>query len=74
MPKKPTKWGMKAWLLADSRTGYTWNWNLYAGKEDGDTDDSLGTRVVLQLVEDPSTMPTSITFTPLLVIHNNICT
>ena len=52
MPKKPTKWGMKAWVLADSKTGYTWNWNLYAGKEDGDTDDSLGTRVVLQLVKD----------------------
>ena len=23
MPKKPTKWGMKAWVLSDSHTGYT---------------------------------------------------
>ena len=31
IPKKPTKWGMKAFVLADSNTGYTYNWNLYAG-------------------------------------------
>ena len=29
MPKKPTKWGMKAYVLADSRTGYMYNWYLY---------------------------------------------
>ena len=33
MPKKPNKWGLKAYSLADSKTGYTYNWNLYAGKE-----------------------------------------
>ena len=32
MPKKPTKWGMKAFVLADSRTGYVYNWKLYTGK------------------------------------------
>ena len=52
MPKKPTKWGMKTWVLADSKSGYTWNWNLYAGKEESASEDSLGTRVVLQLVKD----------------------
>ena len=31
MPKKPTKWGMKAFVLADSATGYTYNWKLYTG-------------------------------------------
>ena len=31
MPKKPTKWGMKAFVLADSATGYTSNWRLYTG-------------------------------------------
>ena len=31
MPKKPTKWGMKAFVLADSKTGYTYNWRLYTG-------------------------------------------
>ena len=32
MPKKPTKWGMKAFVLADSKTGYLYNWHLYTGK------------------------------------------
>ena len=31
LPKKPTKWGMKAYVLADSSTGYVWNWRLYTG-------------------------------------------
>ena len=35
LPKKPTKWGVKAWVLADSSNGYTWNWMLYTGKENG---------------------------------------
>ena len=32
MPKKPTKWGMKGYILADSQTGYLYNWYLYAGE------------------------------------------
>ena len=32
MPKKPTKWGLKAFVLADAHTGYTYNWHLYTGK------------------------------------------
>ena len=32
MPKKPTKWGMKAYILADSQTGYLQNWYLYTGE------------------------------------------
>ena len=32
LPKKPTKWGMKAYVLADSSTGYVYNWRLYTGK------------------------------------------
>ena len=31
MPKKPTKWGMKAFVLADSSSGYTHAWRLYTG-------------------------------------------
>ena len=31
LPKKPTKWGMKAYVLADSSTGYVWHWRLYTG-------------------------------------------
>lgn len=31
MPKKPTKWGIKAWVMAESRTGYVCNFKLYTG-------------------------------------------
>lgn len=31
MPKKPTKWGLKAFVLTDSVTGYALNWKLYTG-------------------------------------------
>ena len=31
MPKKPTKWGMKAFVLSDALTGYMYNWHLYTG-------------------------------------------
>ena len=30
--KKPHKWGMKAFVVADSKTGYIYNWKLYTGK------------------------------------------
>ena len=53
MPKKPHKWGMKAWVLADSLNGYTWGWKLYTGKEEGsDPKPGLSHRVVLELVDD----------------------
>ena len=32
LPKKPTKWGMKAIVFADSKNGCTYNWQLYTGK------------------------------------------
>ena len=32
MPDKPTKRGMKAFVLADSKNGYSYNWRLYTGK------------------------------------------
>ncbi len=32
MPIKPTKWGLKAFIVSDSVTGYTFNWVLYTGK------------------------------------------
>ena len=32
LPKKPKKWGLKAFALADSQTGYVLNWSLYVGK------------------------------------------
>ena len=32
LPNKPTKWGMKAFVLADSKSGYTYSWRLYTGE------------------------------------------
>ena len=29
---KPTKWGFKFWVLADSLTGYTYDFDLYLGR------------------------------------------
>ena len=31
LPQKPTKWGIKAYVLADSATGYVYSWRLYTG-------------------------------------------
>ena len=33
-PKKPHKWGLNVWTLAD-QDGYVYNWDLYAGKKRG---------------------------------------
>ena len=50
LPKKPKKWGMKAWALADSKMGYVWNWKLYTGKEEVAATEPLGERVVIGLL------------------------
>jgi hypothetical protein len=44
--KKPHKWGMKAWVLADSASGYV-GWKLYTGKDGDQRDCGLADRVVL---------------------------
>ena len=55
---KPTKWGMKAFVLAESSTGYVYDWDLYTGKHhrtdgDGGGSDDLtrGGKVVRNLVK-----------------------
>ena len=52
LPKKPHKWGLKAWVLADSTNGYTWGWKLYTGKEGDITEHGLAHRVVMDLIND----------------------
>ena len=52
LPKKPHKWGLKAWVLADSTNGYTWAWKLYTGKEQGLVERGLAHRVAMSLVDD----------------------
>ena len=50
LPKKPVKWGIKAWCLADSHNGYVQKVDVYAGKTMGERKDwNMGEQVVLDL-------------------------
>ena len=40
-PKKPHKWGMQAWFLADSRTSCCYNLDIYSGKETDTVDQNI---------------------------------
>ena len=51
MPKKPHKWGMKAWVLADSSNGSTYNWELYTGKQGRQEGVGLAHHVVMSLAK-----------------------
>jgi hypothetical protein len=51
---KPFKWGVKAWLLCDSTTGYNCNFDIYCGKDrDFEHLDNIGlaSTVVLKLCQ-----------------------
>ena len=47
---KPVKRGIKVWMHCDSLTGYTYDMNIYLGKEDISQEETLGERVVKLLV------------------------
>ncbi|XP_055376720.1 piggyBac transposable element-derived protein 4-like [Condylostylus longicornis] len=51
MPLKPIKRGIKIWMRCDSLTGYTYDFNIYSGKETGSLHGTLGERVVNKLME-----------------------
>ena len=38
---KPTRWGMKVWVLAELATGYTYDYQLYTGKSEEITANGL---------------------------------
>ena len=42
MKDKPTKWGIKLWVLADSDNGYTVDFNIYIGKNAAETPSKHG--------------------------------
>ena len=50
MPKKPTKRGIKVWVLGDSTNGYFSRFDVYTGKGEGRV--GLGAHVVKKLTED----------------------
>ena len=49
---KPTKWGIKLWVLADSSNGYTVDFNIYIGRAAGQevSENGLGYDVVMRLM------------------------
>ena len=51
MPKKPIKWGIKVWMLAEPKTGYVSNFEVYLGKSTSSehAELTLGTRVVMDI-------------------------
>ena len=48
MPMKPTKRGIKVWVLGDSHNGYFYNLQVYTGKESS-REHGLGARIVKDL-------------------------
>ena len=53
LPKKPHKWGIKAWALVDAKSGYTWNLDIYTGRShERDANLPLSSHVVLSLATD----------------------
>jgi hypothetical protein len=50
---KPTKWGIKLWVLADSDNGYTIDFDVYIGKAAGRnvSEHGLGYDVVMKLMQ-----------------------
>ena len=52
LPKKPTKWGVKVWVLADAKSGYVCNFQIYTGREESPhTTFGLGYRVIMYLMD-----------------------
>jgi len=49
-PLKPTKRGYKVWVLAESTTGYVYNFEIYTGKDE-QRRLSLGEHVVMSLID-----------------------
>lgn len=51
IPNKPTKWGIKLWVLADSLNGYTCDFDVYAGRNVNDppSENGLAYDVVMRL-------------------------
>lgn len=49
IPNKPTRFGIKLWILAESSSGYTLNFDVYTGKRARNGDNGLAYDVVVSL-------------------------
>ncbi|KAG7455924.1 hypothetical protein MATL_G00246210 [Megalops atlanticus] len=54
MKDKPTKWGFKLFVLADSCSGYTCDFSVYEGKSKAPSGNGLGFDVVVSLLHVPT--------------------
>ena len=53
MKNKPTKWGIKVFVLSDATNGYVYRIQTYSGKNlDSDVDTGLCSRVLLELMSN----------------------
>ena len=50
MRDKPTKWGIKVWVLADATNGYVSRLQIYTGRTNSVSAKGLSSRVVLELI------------------------
>lgn len=62
MPLKPVKRGIKTWQRCDPCSGYTYDLNIYSGKEAINTASTLGERVVNKLVDTTRTKDVTFCF------------
>jgi hypothetical protein len=51
MPKKPARFGVKNWVLADSIFPYVCNFQIYTGKNEKTPEHGLAHRVIMDLME-----------------------
>ena len=51
MPKKPTKFGIKVWVLCEDQTGYCLQFEVYTSKIDNAPEQGLAYQVVFDLME-----------------------
>ena len=52
LPAKPTKYGIKVWMRADPQNGYCNEFQVYTGKENGNSEMGLGSRVVCDMTRN----------------------
>jgi len=71
MKDRPTKWGIKVFVLADATNGYVSRLQVYTGKNSFLVRDEVGlcSRVVLELLDGPKVYMDNYYFSPSLFCH-----